>query len=104
MMAGGWSIPVFIVAFVLVYCFLIIPYEENFLEEKFGDEYLKYKAKTGSLVPRRLPSKEEVKGPFSFEVLLKSERHSLHAVSYTHLNVVCRVDDIRRRFGHILHE
>jgi len=78
MMAGGWSIPVFIVAFVLIYCFLVIPYEENFLEEKFGDEYLKYKAKTGSLVPRRLPSKEEVKGPFSFEVLLKSERHSLH--------------------------
>ena len=79
MMAGGWLIR-YLLCFV--YCFLIIPYEENFLEEKFGDEYLKYKAKTGSLVPERLPSKEEVKGPFSFEVLLKSERHSLHVTSW----------------------
>ena len=77
-MAGGWSVSLFVISFLIIYCFLIIPYEETFLENKFGDSYLRYKTRTGALLIRRWPKKEEISGPFSLEVLLKSEKHSIY--------------------------
>ena len=41
----------FIVSYVAVYS-IVIPYEERFLEEKFGDAYREYKANTGKLLPK----------------------------------------------------
>jgi len=41
----------FIVSYAFVYS-IVIPYEEKFLEEKFGDAYVDYKDHTGRLVPK----------------------------------------------------
>lgn len=57
-MGCGWSVMVgwlWLAAFAVVFCgiysLVIIPYEEQFLLEKFGDEYLDYMGKTQALVP-----------------------------------------------------
>jgi len=41
----------FFVSYVFVYS-IVIPYEERFLQERFGDIYVKYKADTGRFIPR----------------------------------------------------
>lgn len=41
----------FAVSYVFVYS-IVIPYEERFLQEKFGDVYIEYKTHTGMLLPR----------------------------------------------------
>lgn len=45
-----YAYALFITSFAFVYS-IVIPYEERFLQEKFGDNYLEYKAKTGKLLP-----------------------------------------------------
>jgi len=46
-----YAFALFIVSYVLVYS-IVIPYEERFLREKFGEAYVEYKAHTGRLLPR----------------------------------------------------
>jgi len=46
-----YAYALFIVSYVFVYS-IVIPYEERFLQEKFGDVYVEYKARTGRLMPR----------------------------------------------------
>lgn len=41
----------FVISYVSVYS-IVIPYEERFLEEKFGSAYTEYKAHTGRLLPK----------------------------------------------------
>lgn len=90
-MAGGLSVWIFLVSFYIIYCLLIIPYEEGFLQNKFGNEYLSYKDRTGTLIIKRWPKMEEIKGPFSREVLVKSERHSLRVTIVGSLLIVSRL-------------
>jgi len=46
-----YAYTLFIVGYVFVYS-VVIPYEERFLQEKFGDVYAEYKAHTRRLIPR----------------------------------------------------
>jgi len=41
----------FLVSYVFVYS-IVIPYEERFLQERFGNAYKEYKSHTGLLLPR----------------------------------------------------
>jgi protein-S-isoprenylcysteine O-methyltransferase Ste14 len=77
-LAGYGSIPVFCVAFLVLYGFLIIPHEETFLKARFGKEYLDYMAGTPKLVPTRIPGLERLRGSFETARLWKSERHSVY--------------------------
>jgi len=46
-----YTYALFISSYVFVYS-IVIPYEEKFLQEKFGDVYVEYKAHTGRLMPK----------------------------------------------------
>jgi len=78
LMSGPVSVLVFCGAFVFLYGFLIIPHEEAFLKERFGETYLEYMARTPRLVPVRIPGWDRLKGPFEPSRLWKSERHSVY--------------------------
>ena len=75
-MAGPWAIVVFVVTFVLLYTVLIVPHEEAFLLEKFGDAYRRYRDTTGRFIPKSWPT-GRIAGAFDRRVLWISERHSL---------------------------
>jgi protein-S-isoprenylcysteine O-methyltransferase Ste14 len=76
LMAGFLPTAVFVITFVLLYTVLIVPHEEAFLSEKFGEEYGRYKETTGRFFPRAWPG-GRIAGPFDKGVLWTSERHSL---------------------------
>ncbi|GHS93021.1 hypothetical protein AGMMS50276_02310 [Synergistales bacterium] len=76
-MAGLVPVLIMAVTFFLLYTVLIVPYEEEFLLGKFGEEYERYRRKTGAFFPVRWPERQEVAGPFDLSVLWISERHSL---------------------------
>ncbi|OPZ61301.1 MAG: hypothetical protein BWY88_00295 [Synergistetes bacterium ADurb.Bin520] len=80
----GWAIManspevlgVFLLAFLAIYGGAIIPYEESFLEKKFGPAFRAYRDRTPMFFPR-LPFPKKWRGPFDRAVLWRSERHSL---------------------------
>ena len=48
----GWTwVAAFTVAFILLYCLIVIPAEEEFLASKFGIQYINYMEKVPSLFP-----------------------------------------------------
>lgn len=73
-MAGGAAFIIFAVTYIVLYVWLIIPHEEDFLRGKFGVEYVDYCRKTGRFFPKSMPC---LGGSYSPQILLKSERHSL---------------------------
>lgn len=76
-MAGWKAFFLFVGAFILLYNLLIIPWEEGFLEGKFGAAYKDYQERTGRFFPARWDS-SWLKGPFDRLILWKSERHSVY--------------------------
>lgn len=54
----------------------IIPLEEEFLEERFGEQYRDYCRQVGALLPRSL-GRRAGEGSFSLETALRFERTSL---------------------------
>lgn len=46
-----YAFALFILSYIFVYS-LVIPYEEEYLQNKFGERYIEYKAHTGRLIPR----------------------------------------------------
>ena len=79
-MAGWYWVVAFMTAFYVLYGVIIIPYEERFLGEKFGDVYQAYRKKTPPLImnPMSLFQHKET-GAYGFD-RLKSwnmEKHSL---------------------------
>ena len=42
----------FTAAFLFLYCYIVIPAEEEFLASKFGEQYLAYRESVPSLFPR----------------------------------------------------
>ena len=76
LMAGPWAAIVFLIGFAVLYGFIIIPYEESFLSEKFGDEYEDYKNNVGTFFPRSWPG-GKLRGPFDANILWISERHTV---------------------------
>ena len=75
LMAGLWATGAFLAGFVLLYGLVIIPHEESFLLQKFGEEYRTYRTRVGAFFPRSWP--ETVRGPFSWAVLRRSEVHTV---------------------------
>lgn len=69
-----WFLPVAIVIFAIEYS-LIVRYEEGVLESIFGDEYLRYKARTSRWIPR--PPAKPVHGEHDWREAWWSERSTL---------------------------
>jgi len=55
-----YAYALFVISYVFVYS-IVIPYEERFLQERFGDVYVEYKAHTGRLMPRLKGYKSDTK-------------------------------------------
>ena len=49
---NNWFLVLWMTFFVLIYTPLAIYFEEMDLVKRFGDEYLKYKERTGALIPK----------------------------------------------------
>lgn len=86
LMGTGWSLmagwlwaPAFAVVFLTVYSLVIIPDEEKFLAERFGEEYERFRRDTPSLIPRPggAPRAEKQGEPFDWGKSWFMERHSL---------------------------
>ncbi len=78
LMSGPGAVAVFCAVFALLYLYLVIPYEEGFLKERFGRAYLEYMDSTPRLVPSKIPEAGKMKGPFETSRLWRSERHSVY--------------------------
>lgn len=75
--AGPQVVWLFVLSFILIYPVFIIPHEETFLAERFGDAFRSYRARTPKLFPWKPVPPNRVRGPFRKEILWTSERHSL---------------------------
>ena len=75
-MAGPWAALIFMIGFAVLYGIIIIPHEEAFLLERFGEEYAAYRRTTGAFHPRAWPG-GRLRGPFDAGVLRRSESHTL---------------------------
>lgn len=75
-MSGLWGVVLFALTFWVLYCLLIVPWEEEFLRKKFGKSYVSYCRSVGAFFPKRIPP-EVVSGPFDPSIIRKSEIHSL---------------------------
>ena len=77
----GWKWAVsFALIYLTLYSFTIIPFEEKFLLERFGDEYASYKKNTPSLFPAIsdfTPRAERSRAGFDAKKSWFMERHSL---------------------------
>ena len=76
MMAGWSAFFLFLLAFILLYGVVIVPWEETYLRQRFGVEYEEYVSRTGRFFPRKWTLKG-LDGPFDTGVLWRSERHSV---------------------------
>lgn len=77
-LSAGWQgVALFLGSFLVIYPLLIIPHEEAFLEERFGEAFRTFRATTPMLFPSQIPVAERRRGPFDETVLWRSERHSL---------------------------
>ena len=72
-----WGFLLFAAVFCILYVWLVIPYEESFLKEKFPDDFAGYSQEVGRFSPARFPGADRIFGPFDARVLWTSERHSL---------------------------
>lgn len=75
-MSGFWAVVFFILTFIVLYGFLIVPWEERFLRKKFGKSYLSYCRSVGPFFPKKWPP-VLISGPFDPSIIWKSEVHSL---------------------------
>jgi hypothetical protein len=66
-----WFLLIGVVFFILLY-FPIMRIENDFLEEKFGEEYIDWSIKTPLFLPNPLLYKRAV-NPFSFKMVWKNE-------------------------------
>ena len=66
----------FLINFICMYS-IIIPYEERFLQEKFGDVYIKYKANTRRLLPKLKGYKSSMKLNTNYKLAIWSEKFYL---------------------------
>lgn len=75
LIAGYLAVIIFVISFWIIYAKIIIPFEEKFLTNKFGAEYLHWKNQTGMFLPKSL--KNFRRGNFDSKILIRSEVHSL---------------------------
>lgn len=79
MVSWGW-VGAFVAAFMLLYSFIVIPAEEDFLTEKFGAAYHDYRSQVPALVPSLKRSEirhSEHKRPFDMSQAKSEEIYSI---------------------------
>jgi protein-S-isoprenylcysteine O-methyltransferase Ste14 len=86
-MGLGWSVmagpvwcAVFAAIYFVLYSLVIVPFEESFLSERFGEEYERYRRSTPSVIPRPNNLREKAArsiGGFDGKKSWFMERHSL---------------------------
>ena len=79
-MAGPVWCAVFAVVYFVLYRLVIIPFEERFLSERFGEEYERYMRSTPSIIPCPNNLREKIirnRGGFDGKKSWSMERHSL---------------------------
>lgn len=79
MVSWGW-VGAFVAAFMILYSFIVIPAEEEFLQEKFGEDYSRYKDKVPALIPsirREEPEASEYQRPFDMQQARAEEVYSI---------------------------
>jgi len=69
-----YAYALFIASYAFVYS-IVIPYEEKFLQERFGTAYTKYKTQTRRLVPRLKPYRNGEKVNPNFKAGILGEIH-----------------------------
>ena len=89
-MASFYVVPAYAAAFFVVYFVGIVPLEEKYLSSTFGEEYSRYRTRVPSFLPRR-PQTPFSRGPFSFDVLWKSERYSFLVTLFGTLVLVLKL-------------
>lgn len=67
----------------------VIPYEENFLRDKFGENFREYEKNVPRLIPRLKPY-EKQNGSYDPEVILKAEIHTIVMLVIVSVLVVVR--------------
>ncbi len=100
-MGLGWALMVgwkwviaFTVAYLLLYCLIVIPAEEDFLAAKFGDIYKSYKAKVPSLFPfprKGFTDKSPAELPFNAKVSWSQEIYSIRVNLIVTLLIIIRL-------------
>lgn len=75
-----WIILITIALFTIQYYF-IVNFEENLLEEHFGEEYLIYKNTVPRWIPNNMPNLDEISWPESYTTALRSERRTLSSIA-----------------------
>ena len=80
LMLGWMWVAAFTAAFLLLYCLIVIPAEEEFLASKFGSQYLAYRERVPSLFPyprKGLPDSSPHSQPFDRERAWSEEIYSI---------------------------
>ena len=74
--AGLNAVIVFVISFILIYVYAIIPHEEEFLRGKFGSEYESYCERVKRFWPVRLNTKD-IHSKIDVNVIMRSEIHTV---------------------------
>lgn len=74
--AGLKAVIVFVISFIVIYVWAIIPHEEEFLRNKFGSEYESYCEKVKRFWPLKLRLRD-LNGKIDFDVIRRSEIHTV---------------------------
>lgn len=100
-MGIGWSMMVswfwviaFIIAFFVLYSLIVIPAEEEFLEEKFGEEYVAYKRAVPALLPwprNGFPAPSPHEKPFDSKYSWNEEMYSIRMNLFVTAAIIVRL-------------
>lgn len=93
MVSWGW-VAAFIVAFLLLYSLIVIPAEESFLAEKFGETYTEYKSKVPPLFPwprKGFPSPSPDARPFDAKRAREEEIYSIRVNIIVTIVIIIRL-------------
>jgi protein-S-isoprenylcysteine O-methyltransferase Ste14 len=88
---GGplWFVILTMILFAIQY-WAIITYEESLLEEKFGDDFRRYREQVPAFFPRSLSEPVDWNFNYPIPAILKSEKRTLTAVAFVIFVLVLR--------------
>ncbi|HEY4644272.1 MAG TPA: isoprenylcysteine carboxylmethyltransferase family protein [Bacteroidota bacterium] len=79
LLPGAWFLPVIVTLVLILYYERIIATEEEYLEEKFGDDFRAWAARVPAVIPR-FNNFQPSEYPFSWKVALRREFYGLYAI------------------------
>jgi len=84
-----YTIALYTLGFAIQYWF-IVREEENYLEKKFGQQYLSYKSKVHFFVPRIPAYKNKSSHKFNLKEALQSEKDTFKVIGAVYLIIILR--------------